>query len=193
MAVPDRQPPGKGLPLCHPGERPWTPWRPTRSPSPSHIKEPTRGMGRTTPQQVARPADRLWFAALCSLIPRRCWAKVFPVTPSTLLVWHRRLAPADGASPNDATVSTRRTAAGAARCGPAIALGPRPGRPAASPTAAADVCTGGTPATATTSASGTCRLVAAAVRKRRGHLSEVGTRAGGIGGGRRAVHGAVVA
>ncbi|MDW6064015.1 transposase [Streptomyces sp. FXJ1.4098] len=37
------------------------------------------------------PTDRLWFAALSSLIPRRCWAKVFPVTPSTLLAWHRRL------------------------------------------------------------------------------------------------------
>ncbi|KUL44652.1 MULTISPECIES: integrase core domain-containing protein [Streptomyces] len=37
------------------------------------------------------PADRLWFAALSSLIPRRRWANVFPITPSTLLAWHRRL------------------------------------------------------------------------------------------------------
>ncbi|WP_245881682.1 integrase core domain-containing protein [Streptomyces milbemycinicus] len=37
------------------------------------------------------PADRLWFAALSSLIPRRRWAKVFPVTPSTRLAWHRNL------------------------------------------------------------------------------------------------------
>ncbi|REE64449.1 hypothetical protein BX257_7130 [Streptomyces sp. 3212.3] len=37
------------------------------------------------------PADRLWFAALSSLIPRRRWAGVFPVTPGTLLEWHRRL------------------------------------------------------------------------------------------------------
>jgi putative transposase len=36
-------------------------------------------------------ADRLWFAALSSLIPRRRWAQVFPVTPGTLLGWHRRL------------------------------------------------------------------------------------------------------
>src|SRR3981081_1030604 len=36
------------------------------------------------------PADRLWFAALSSLIPRRHWARVFPVTPETLLAWHRR-------------------------------------------------------------------------------------------------------
>ncbi|WP_413754442.1 helix-turn-helix domain-containing protein [Streptomyces sp. R-74717] len=37
------------------------------------------------------PADRLWFAALSSLIPRRRWAQVFPVTPGTALAWHRRL------------------------------------------------------------------------------------------------------
>lgn len=36
------------------------------------------------------PTDRLWFAALSSLIPRRRWAQVFLVTPATLLVWHRR-------------------------------------------------------------------------------------------------------
>jgi hypothetical protein len=39
------------------------------------------------------PADRVWFAALAALIPRRRWAGVFPVTPATLLAWHRRLAP----------------------------------------------------------------------------------------------------
>ena len=38
------------------------------------------------------PADRVWFAALACLIPRRCWAEVFPVTPATLLAWHRKLA-----------------------------------------------------------------------------------------------------
>ncbi|WP_435861728.1 integrase [Streptomyces milbemycinicus] len=37
------------------------------------------------------PADRLWFAALSSLIPRCRWAQVFPVTPATLLAWPRRL------------------------------------------------------------------------------------------------------
>ncbi|MFF3871897.1 integrase core domain-containing protein [Streptomyces sp. NPDC001978] len=36
-------------------------------------------------------ADRVWFAALSSLVPRRRWAQVFPVTPATLLAWHRRL------------------------------------------------------------------------------------------------------
>ncbi len=36
------------------------------------------------------PADRFWFAALCGLIPRRQWREIFPVTPGTLLAWHRR-------------------------------------------------------------------------------------------------------
>jgi putative transposase len=38
------------------------------------------------------PADRAWFAALARLVPRRRWPEVFPVTPATLLAWHRRLA-----------------------------------------------------------------------------------------------------
>ena len=37
------------------------------------------------------PADRFWFAALSTLIPRRRWRGIFPVTPGTLLAWHRRL------------------------------------------------------------------------------------------------------
>jgi putative transposase len=37
------------------------------------------------------PGDRAWFAALRRFIPRRRWAEVFPVTPATLLAWHRRL------------------------------------------------------------------------------------------------------
>jgi putative transposase len=37
-------------------------------------------------------ADRVWFTALTRLIPRERWAGVFPVTPATLLAWHRRLA-----------------------------------------------------------------------------------------------------
>ena len=35
-------------------------------------------------------ADRFWFAALSSLIPRRRWRDAFPVTPATLLTWHRK-------------------------------------------------------------------------------------------------------
>jgi len=46
-------------------------------------------------RQVSRvryqPADRLWLAALSRLITRPCWGEVFPVTPATLLAWHRRL------------------------------------------------------------------------------------------------------
>ena len=38
------------------------------------------------------PADRAWLAALARLVPRRRWAGVFPITPATLLAWHRRLA-----------------------------------------------------------------------------------------------------
>ena len=38
------------------------------------------------------PADRVWFAALARLLPRDCWTEVFPVTPATLLAWHRKLA-----------------------------------------------------------------------------------------------------
>ncbi|ROP41842.1 integrase core domain-containing protein [Saccharothrix texasensis] len=37
------------------------------------------------------PADRFWFAALAGLVDRRRWREVFPVTPGTLLAWHRRL------------------------------------------------------------------------------------------------------
>lgn len=37
------------------------------------------------------PADRAWFAALSALIPQARWADVFPVTPATLLAWHRTL------------------------------------------------------------------------------------------------------
>ena len=38
------------------------------------------------------PADRVWFAALAQLLPRLRWTGIFPVTPATLLSWHRKLA-----------------------------------------------------------------------------------------------------
>jgi putative transposase len=47
---------------------------------------------RNAGQVRYQPADRAWFAALTRFIPRRRWAEVFPVTPATLLAWHRRLA-----------------------------------------------------------------------------------------------------
>jgi len=37
-------------------------------------------------------SDRVWLAALARLIPRNRWTEVFPVTPGTLLAWHRKLA-----------------------------------------------------------------------------------------------------
>jgi transposase len=36
-------------------------------------------------------ADRLWLAALSRLVHHRRWAEVFPVTPATILRWHRNL------------------------------------------------------------------------------------------------------
>jgi transposase len=36
-------------------------------------------------------ADRLWLGALSRLVSRRRWADVFPVTPATILRWHRNL------------------------------------------------------------------------------------------------------
>jgi hypothetical protein len=38
------------------------------------------------------PPDRAWFAVLTRFIPRHRRAEVFPVTPATLLAWHRKLA-----------------------------------------------------------------------------------------------------
>jgi transposase InsO family protein len=38
------------------------------------------------------PIDRAWFAALARFLPRRLWTEIFPVTPTTLLAWHRKLA-----------------------------------------------------------------------------------------------------
>jgi transposase len=36
-------------------------------------------------------ADRLWLTALSRLVGRRRWPEVFPVTPATILRWHRDL------------------------------------------------------------------------------------------------------
>jgi putative transposase len=38
------------------------------------------------------PGDRVWLAALARRIPCRHWTGIFPVTPATLLAWHRKLA-----------------------------------------------------------------------------------------------------
>ena len=47
---------------------------------------------RHTGRVLYDPADRVWLGALARLIPRGRWAEIFPVTPATLLAWHRRLA-----------------------------------------------------------------------------------------------------
>jgi putative transposase len=36
-------------------------------------------------------ADRPWLTALSRLVNRRWWAEIFPVTPATILRWHRHL------------------------------------------------------------------------------------------------------
>jgi putative transposase len=36
-------------------------------------------------------ADRLWLAALSRLVNRDRWVEIFPVTPATILRWHRHL------------------------------------------------------------------------------------------------------
>ena len=45
----------------------------------------TRTLRRHVSRVRYEPADRVWFAALARLIPRRRWTEVFPVTPATLL------------------------------------------------------------------------------------------------------------
>jgi putative transposase len=57
------------------------------------------------------PADRVWFTALARLIPRERWAGVFPVTPATLLTWHRRLARESTTRANGASPAARRQSA----------------------------------------------------------------------------------
>jgi putative transposase len=47
---------------------------------------------RNTGRVRYEPGDRIWFAAVAGLLPRTRWAEIFPVTPATLLAWHRRLA-----------------------------------------------------------------------------------------------------
>jgi hypothetical protein len=46
--------------------------------------------GQITGRVRYEPADRFWVAALSFLIPRPRWRAVSPVTPATLLAWHRR-------------------------------------------------------------------------------------------------------
>ena len=52
----------------------------------------TRCCAATPAGYVTSRPTGFWLAALARLIPRNRWAEVFPVTPATLLAWHRRLA-----------------------------------------------------------------------------------------------------
>jgi hypothetical protein len=54
----------------------------------------TCAIARRLDAVMVRAGDRAWFAALARLIPRRRLTEIFPVTPATLLAWHRKLAAA---------------------------------------------------------------------------------------------------
>src|ERR1039458_7460567 len=56
------------------------------------IRHENAVLRRTAGRIRYEAAGRAWFAALAPFIPRRRWARIFPVTPATLLAWHRRLA-----------------------------------------------------------------------------------------------------
>jgi putative transposase len=56
------------------------------------LRQENAVLRRHTGRVRYEPGDRAWFAALARFVPRRRWAEVFPVTPATLLAWHRRLA-----------------------------------------------------------------------------------------------------
>ena len=60
-------------------------------------------------------ADRLWLAALSRLVSRRRWPEAFPVTPATILRWHRNLVARkwDYASPSARTAVHRDLGQGA--------------------------------------------------------------------------------
>ena len=51
----------------------------------------TRCCAATSAGYVTSRPTGFWLAALARLIPPNRWAEVFPVTPATLLAWHRRL------------------------------------------------------------------------------------------------------
>jgi transposase InsO family protein len=56
------------------------------------LRHENAGLRRHAGRIRYEPADRVWFAALARLLPRSRWTEIFPVTPATLLAWHRKLA-----------------------------------------------------------------------------------------------------
>jgi hypothetical protein len=68
------------------------------------LRHETAALRRHAGRIRYEPADRVRFAALAWLLPRRRWTEIFPVTPATLLAWHANspresTTRADGASP----------------------------------------------------------------------------------------------
>jgi putative transposase len=55
------------------------------------LRHENTGVRRQISRARYRPVDRAWLAALSRLVPHRRWAEVFPVTPATILAWHRKL------------------------------------------------------------------------------------------------------
>ncbi|GAA2400499.1 hypothetical protein GCM10010191_04580 [Actinomadura vinacea] len=56
------------------------------------LRHENQELRRQVPSRPQRDhLDRLWSAALSRLVHRRRWAEVFPVTPATILRWHRHL------------------------------------------------------------------------------------------------------
>ena len=77
------------------------------------------------------PADRAWLAALARIVPRRRWSEIFPVTPATLLAWHRRLTarkydPSGRRKPRPPSDNPRDQATGVAPGAGESAVGPSP-------------------------------------------------------------------
>ena len=58
------------------------------------LRHEDAALRRQTGQIRYEPAGRVWFPALARLLPRGRWTETFPVTPATLLAWHRKLAAA---------------------------------------------------------------------------------------------------
>jgi hypothetical protein len=56
------------------------------------LRHENAGLRRHAKRLRYEPADRVWFTALAQLKSRLRWTEVFPVTPATLLAWHRTLA-----------------------------------------------------------------------------------------------------